>query len=180
MTWFPAVLQPLTAGGSSERPVGMLPELPIRIGRLELKINTMVTPAENYSILVGNEWLRMSCADLLLSKGVLRIRLDAEQWEEIPIDAEPGERQVNTYVARSNEQRPPVPSSADSPGKVQQFLHVLEQDKSWRRFPDLPVTTLVRSGVLGESVQYDMQACKAFTGFAGPFSWDKFTQQQLQ
>ena len=51
-----------------------------------LKIDAMVTPADNYTILVGNDWLRMAESDLLLSKGVLRVRLIPDQWEDIPIE----------------------------------------------------------------------------------------------
>ena len=94
----PSDLTFLTAGGTSERPEGLLLALPIRIGRLELKIDTMVTPAQNYNILVGNDWLRMAGADLLLSKSTLRIRLGAEQWEDVPIDAEMIQRRLNTFL----------------------------------------------------------------------------------
>ena len=86
----------LTAGGSSERFEGVLLALPIRIGRLD----TMVTPAQNYNILVGNDWLCMAGADLLLSKSILRIRLGAEQWEDVPIDAEMIQRRLNTFLRR--------------------------------------------------------------------------------
>ena len=98
----------LTAGGSSERPEGVLMALPIRIGRLELKIDTMVTPAQNYNILVGNDWLCMAGADLLLSKSILRIRLCAEQWEDVPIDAEMTPRRLNTLLRQ-------VPSTSQTP-----------------------------------------------------------------
>ena len=94
----PSDLTFLTAGGTSERPEGVLLALPIRIGRLELKIDTMVTPAQNYNILVGNDWLRMVGADLMLSKSILRIRLGAEQWEDVPIDVEMIQRRLNTFL----------------------------------------------------------------------------------
>ena len=90
----PSDLTFLTAGGSSERPEGVLLALPIRIGRLD----TMVTPAQNYNILVGNDWLRMAGADMLLSKSILRIRLGAEQWEDVPIDVEMIQRRLNTCL----------------------------------------------------------------------------------
>ena len=86
----PSDLTFLTAGGS-ERPEGVLLALPIRIGRLD----TMVTPAQNYNILVGNDWLRMAGADMLLSKSILCIRLGAEHWEDVPIDAEMIRRRLN-------------------------------------------------------------------------------------
>ncbi|KAL0021679.1 hypothetical protein WJX77_010934 [Trebouxia sp. C0004] len=75
-----------TAGGGTEAQMGVLKDFPIQIGSLMLKIDAMVTPADNYTILVGNDWLRMAESDLLLSKGVLRVRLNTDQWEDIPID----------------------------------------------------------------------------------------------
>lgn len=74
------------AGGGTEAPMGGLKDFPIRIGSQMLKIDTMVTPADNYTILVGNDWLWMSEPDLLLSKGVLQVRINTDQWEDIPID----------------------------------------------------------------------------------------------
>ncbi len=75
-----------TAGGGTEAPMGVLENFPIQIGSLMLKIDAMVTPADNYIILASNNWLCMAESDLLLSKGVLRVRLNTDQWEDIPID----------------------------------------------------------------------------------------------
>lgn len=56
--------------------MGVLKDFPISIGSLKLKVDAMVTPTDNYTILVGNDWLRMVASDLLLSKGVLRVRIN--------------------------------------------------------------------------------------------------------
>ena len=53
---------------SHEAPMGILPNFPVRVGNLTICIDVRVTPADNYSILVGNDWLRLAQADLLLSK----------------------------------------------------------------------------------------------------------------
>ncbi|DBA92054.1 TPA: hypothetical protein ACH3X2_003775 [Trebouxia sp. C0005] len=84
----PSQLSFLTAAGRSERPMGVLPDLPVTLGSLCLHLNCMVTKASNYSVLVGNDWLRMAGADLLLSSKVLRVRLGPEQYEDIRIDTD--------------------------------------------------------------------------------------------
>ena len=81
--------------------MGVLEDFPIR---LMLKIDAMVTPADNYTILVGNDWPRMAESDLLLSKGVLRVRLNKNQWEDIPVDT------AITKLATSFMWHPPEPS----------------------------------------------------------------------
>ena len=165
----------LTAGGSSEKPEGVLTALPIRIGRLELKIDTMVTPAQNYNILVGNDWLRMAGADLLLSKSILYIRLGAEQWEDVPIDAEITPRRLNTFLRQfpSTSQTPQqailaaVAREAESSTIRQSSIR--EEDESWRLYPELPIITITRPGMLAASVKYDMRECKAFANFPRAF-----------
>ena len=48
--------------------MGILPNFPVLVGNLTICIDVRFTPADNYSILVGNDWLRLAQADLLLSK----------------------------------------------------------------------------------------------------------------
>ena len=67
----PSQISFLTAAGKTEKPMGMLPSLPITLSSLRLHIDCMVTKANNYNVLVGNDWLRMAGANLLLSRGVL-------------------------------------------------------------------------------------------------------------
>ena len=57
---------------------------------------------------------------------------------------------------------------------------VRAEDMQWRRFPELPIVTVTLPGVLADSVLYDMRACKAHTGFQGPFWWDDFHEGHLQ
>ena len=44
------------------------------------------TPADNHTMLRGIDWLRMAESDLLLSKGVLPVRINTDQWEDSPTD----------------------------------------------------------------------------------------------
>lgn len=78
----------LTAAGKIEKPMGMLPSLPVTIGSLTLQIDCMVTKANNYNVLIGNDWLSMAGADILLSSSMLRTRLGPDQYEDILIDAD--------------------------------------------------------------------------------------------
>ena len=136
--------------------MGVMPALPIRIGRLELKIDTMVTAADSYNILIGNDWLRMAQADLLLSKGQLRIRLDAEQWEEIPLDVNQGHKRLSVLISTDSPTPQPrsllalatlVPrstaavSSNYDPAVMRQST-IRAEDIPWRRFPELPIITV--------------------------------------
>ena len=91
----PSPITFLTAAGKTEKPMGMLPNLPVTLGSLCLHIDCMVTRANNYNVLVGNDWLRMAWADLLLSSGVLRVRLGPEQYEDIRIDTEGGPHRIH-------------------------------------------------------------------------------------
>ena len=84
----PSQISFLTAAGKTEKPMGMLTNLPITIGSLTLPIDCMVTRANNYNILIGNDWLRMAEADILLSSAILRVRLGPDQYEDTPIDTD--------------------------------------------------------------------------------------------
>ena len=87
----------LTAAGKTEKPMGMLYNVPIQMGNLTLEIDAMVTSANSYNVLVGNDWLQMASADILLSSGVIRIRLDRELYEDIPIETNNGSRRINMW-----------------------------------------------------------------------------------
>jgi len=69
----------LTAAGKSERPMGMMWRIPITMGSLTLETDAMVTGANSYNVLIGYDWLQMAGADILLSAGVIRLRIDREQ-----------------------------------------------------------------------------------------------------
>ena len=93
----------LTAAGKTEKPMGMLPNLPVTMGSLTLHIDCMVTKANNYNVLVGNDWLRMAGADLMLSSNVLRVRLGPDQYEEIPIDTDGGPPKPHMFHVEGTE-----------------------------------------------------------------------------
>ena len=57
------------------------------------------------------------------------------------------------------------------------------EDLAWRRFPEMPITTVTvidTPGGLEPSITYDMRECKQQTGFQGPYFWDDFDKQMLQ
>lgn len=60
----PSSINFLSAAGKTERPMGMLPDLPITIGSLCLHIDCMITKANNYNVLVGTTglgWQDQTC-----------------------------------------------------------------------------------------------------------------------
>lgn len=71
------------------------------------------------------------------------------------------------------------PQSALAPGYVTRQITPRQVDLAWRKFPELPITTITVPGYLEPTVTYDMRACKAHTGFPGPYFWDDFDQQML-
>ena len=85
----------LTAAGKTERPMGMMWRVPITMGSLTLETDAMVTGANNYNVLIGNDWLQMAGADILLCAGVIRLRIDREQYEDVPIEANTGFPRIN-------------------------------------------------------------------------------------
>ena len=109
----------LTAGGHVEVPMGVLQDLPIGLGSLSLPVDAMVTPANSYNVLVGNDFLRMAAADICLSNNTLKLRIGAEHYEEVPISSIPGARRVSMLTAFIPEPSPgteeeefPPPASA--------------------------------------------------------------------
>lgn len=63
----------------------------------------MVTKANNYNVLVGNDWLRMAGSDLMLSQGVLRDRLAPDHYKEVQVDTK-GDF-PNVHVVQSKDPR---------------------------------------------------------------------------
>ena len=87
----------VTAAGKPERPMGILDRVPITMGSLTLEIDAMVTYASTYHVLIGNDWLQMASADILLSSNLIRLRLGRDVWEEIPIQANTGAPRINMF-----------------------------------------------------------------------------------
>ena len=98
----------LTAAGKIERPMGMLRRLPITLGSLTLELDCMVTPANNYNMLLGNDYLKMAEADILLSIGKLRVRHGVDEYEDIPIDSEGRQSRLNMVhtITRADDRAP--------------------------------------------------------------------------
>ena len=87
----------VTAAGKPGRPMGILDRVPITMGSLTLEIDAMVTYASTYHVLIGNDWLQMTSADILLSSNLIRLRLGRDVWEEIPIQANTGAPRINMF-----------------------------------------------------------------------------------
>ena len=98
----------LTAAGKTERPMGMLRKLPITLGSLTLELDCMVTPANNYNMLLGNDYLKMAEADILLSIGKLHVRHGVDEYEDIPIDSEGRQSRLNVVhtITRADDRVP--------------------------------------------------------------------------
>ena len=88
----------VSANGRTETPMGILKELPIGVGNLRLPIDAMVTAADSYNVLVGNDYLRMAQADICLSSNTLRVRLGLDQYEEVPISEASGSKLINALA----------------------------------------------------------------------------------
>ncbi|DBB05637.1 TPA: hypothetical protein ACH3X1_012254 [Trebouxia sp. C0004] len=184
-----------TAGGGTEAPMGVLEDFPIQIGSLMLKIDAMVTPADTYTILVGNDWLRMAESDLLLSKGVLRVRLNTDQWEDIPIDTAVTKRPTSfMWHLPEPSQRPLLEEAVPIVSRQQmeclsrlvelRQLSIRAEDMLWQRYPELPVRTIqYRDPMLKEVcdlVHYDNAEARRVMGFRGMFHWNKLNRTELQ
>ena len=167
----------LTAHGASELPMGILPGLPVRLGNLTLNMDAVVTPADSYSVLVGNDWLRLAHADLLLSRNLLKVRMSKDRYEDIPIEADSGPRRLNTLQTQYH-------STYDLPTTAQhlaQFckmrsLQVEADEIQTRRFLYLPVYTMKCRLPEGKAYKwgeydrvYDLRTAKDFSGFSGEF-----------
>lgn len=85
----------MTASGKAERPAGLLYRVPITMGSLTIEVDTMVTDANSYNILIGNDWLQMAYADILLSNGIIRLRTGRDTHEDIPIETNSGVPRVH-------------------------------------------------------------------------------------
>ena len=55
----------------------------------------MVTNANSYNVLIGNDWLQMASADILLSSGTIRVRTGRGAYEDIPIETNVGVPRIN-------------------------------------------------------------------------------------
>ena len=96
--------------------MGILGRVPITMGSLTLEIDAMVTYASTYHVLIGNDWLQMASADILLSSNLIRLRLGREVWEELPIQANTGAPRINMLFpedASSNQQEAEDPTPCE-------------------------------------------------------------------
>ena len=162
----PSRISFLTAAGNTEQPIGMLIDLPITIGSLCLHIDCMVTKANKYNVVFGNDWLRLAGSDLLLSQGVLRNRLAPDQYKEVQIDTTRDHPKVNLMQPKDPrgvrtavqclEQSQPILHTTQTSG-ASDLLPDLDSDipdlltDSDSDIPDLLTDTESDSGVLADT-----------------------------
>ena len=79
--------------------MGVLFRVPITMGNLNLDNDAMVTFANSCYVLIGNDWLQMASADILLSNSIIWLRTGQESYEDIPIQANTGAPRINTLQA---------------------------------------------------------------------------------
>jgi hypothetical protein len=67
---------------------GEVPNMTLGLGAFRTLVNPTVTNALNYNILIGNDVLKRAKAVIDLARGVLRVEVDPETVQELPISTE--------------------------------------------------------------------------------------------
>jgi hypothetical protein len=78
----------LTASGQPEKPWGILRDVPVQVGKLELSMDIPVVAARNYDLLLGNDWLIQSHCTLCWPTRKLRIMVTPNYYDEIDFDVD--------------------------------------------------------------------------------------------
>ncbi len=77
----------LTAGGSREKPWGILRDVPVQVGKLKLTLDPiLVTAATNYSLLLGNDFMSQAAANLSWSDKKLGMMLSPDEYDEVDVE----------------------------------------------------------------------------------------------
>ncbi|CAI5477513.1 unnamed protein product [Closterium sp. Yama58-4] len=102
-----------TSSGETSKPWGILPDVPVRVGKLTLPIDIAVTGANTYDMLLGQDWIYSANADILTSKGQIVYRVNTKETDSVPITTGPvGTGGRPSYVSlppqtpRRNDQKP--------------------------------------------------------------------------
>ena len=78
----------LTASGLPEKPWGILRDVPVQVGKLEMSMDVPVVAARNYDLLLGNDWLLQSCCQMCWDSRTLRVMVTPHEYDEIGFDVE--------------------------------------------------------------------------------------------
>ncbi|CAI5944588.1 unnamed protein product [Closterium sp. NIES-65] len=118
-----------TSSGETSKPWGILPDVPVRVGKLTLPIDIAVTGANTYDMLLGQDWIYSANADILTSKGQIVYRVNTKETDSVPITTGPvGMGSRPSYVSlppqtpRRNDPNPPQHWSGMNEEEFQRWL----------------------------------------------------------
>ncbi|CAI5480280.1 unnamed protein product [Closterium sp. Yama58-4] len=78
-----------TSSGETSKPWGILPDVPVRVGKLTLPVDIAVTGANTYDMLLGQDWIYSANADILTSKGKIVYQVNTTETDSVPITTGP-------------------------------------------------------------------------------------------
>ncbi|CAI5997269.1 unnamed protein product [Closterium sp. NIES-65] len=78
-----------TSSGETSKPWGILPDVPVRVGKLTLPIDIAVTGANTYDMLLGHDWIYSANADIMTSKWQIVYRVNTKETDSVPITTGP-------------------------------------------------------------------------------------------
>ncbi|CAI5485976.1 unnamed protein product [Closterium sp. Naga37s-1] len=78
-----------TSSGDTSKPWGILPDVPVRVGKLTLPVDIAVTGANTYDMLLGQDWIYSANADILTSKGKIVYQVNTKETDSVPITTGP-------------------------------------------------------------------------------------------
>ncbi|CAI6007792.1 unnamed protein product [Closterium sp. NIES-65] len=118
-----------TSSGETLKPWGILPDVPVRVGKLTLPIDIAVTGANTYDMLLGQDWIYSANVDILTSKGQIVYRVNTKETDSVPITTGPvGTGSRPSYVSlppqtpRRNDPTPPQHWSGMNEEEFQRWL----------------------------------------------------------
>ncbi|KAK9805131.1 hypothetical protein WJX72_001062 [[Myrmecia] bisecta] len=86
-------------------PYGVIPRARVRVGTLTMPLDLQVTTADNYDMLLGNDWLQQAEASIDFKAKKLTFRLDRDHYDSVEIDMDPREHPMAVMMEQS---RPPL------------------------------------------------------------------------
>ncbi|CAI7792036.1 unnamed protein product, partial [Closterium sp. NIES-54] len=120
-----------TSSGETSKPWGILPDVPVRVGKLTLPIDIAVTGANTYDMLLGQDWIYSANADILTSKGQIVYRVNTKETDSVPITTGPvGTGSRPSYVSlppQTPRRKDPTPPQHWSGMNEEEFQRWLEE-----------------------------------------------------
>ncbi|CAI7820602.1 unnamed protein product [Closterium sp. NIES-54] len=116
-----------TSSGETSKSWGILPDVPVRVGKLTLPIDIAVTGANTYDMLLGQDWIYSANADILTSKGQIVYRVNTKETDSVPITTGP----VGTGSRPSYVSLPPQTPRRNDPKPPQHWSGMNEEEFQW-------------------------------------------------